>query len=54
MFKLELDMELYFVPPMEEIGEGICLTREFELPFPPLTGISLAGVALNGSPSPLG
>ncbi len=54
MFKLNLDMELFFLPPMVDNGRGICLTRTFELPFPPTANVLLSGVALNGTPVPLG
>lgn len=42
MYKLELTMVLHFVPPMDERGYGIRLTRMFELPFPPTEGLFLA------------
>jgi len=54
VFNLELDLSLFFVPPMDEHGRGIMLTRKFELPFPPTEGLSLAGQALNENPTGLG
>jgi hypothetical protein len=42
MFKVELAISLYYVPPMDEHGRGICLTRTFELPFVPTTGLIVA------------
>jgi hypothetical protein len=54
MFKLELDISLYFVPPMAESGRGICVTHEFELPFSPSEGMGITGIVFNGSPSPIG
>ena len=35
MFKVELDLELRFVPPMAEYGQGITVTRTLELPLAP-------------------
>jgi len=54
MFKLHLDMKLYFDPPMADSGRGICVTREFDLPFPPTDDLFLTSVALNGIGSALG
>lgn len=54
MFKLQLDISLYFVPPMVEQGKGICITHEFDLPFQPSEKIFLAGIVLNGASIPLG
>jgi hypothetical protein len=54
MFKLELDLVLHFIPPMDERGQGIRLTRSLKLPFPPTNGLHLAGVAMDDPPSPLG
>lgn len=45
MFKLALTMVLHFVPPMDEHGIGIRLTRMFELPFPPTDGLFIASEA---------
>ena len=46
MFKLELDMHLKWVPPMEEHGPGIILTRTIELPFAPTSGLHLFGTRI--------
>ena len=54
MFKLELDLLLYFVPPMDERGQGIRLTRSLELPFPPINGLYLSGIAMDDPPTPMG
>ena len=54
MFKLNLDVRLYFDPPMADHGKGITVTRELDLPFPPTEGLFLGGVVLNGVPIPLG
>ena len=54
MFKLELDLVLYFVPPMDEHSQGIRLTYSLELPFLPTNGLYLAGVAMDDPLSPLG
>jgi hypothetical protein len=45
MFKLELDMRLYFVPPMDEHGRGICVSKSFDLPFAPFNDLALTGDA---------
>jgi hypothetical protein len=50
MFLLELDVSLYFVPPMAERARGIVVTRTLELPFPPTDGLFITGVAMNGQP----
>ncbi len=34
MFILELDLHLYFEPPMTDAGDGIVLTRTLELSLP--------------------
>ncbi len=55
MFRLEIDLSIHFVPPMDEHGPGIRLTQSFELPFPPFDRLSLTGNAFNPySPSPEG
>lgn len=35
MYLVNLDLVLSYVPPMDKDGEGMRLTRSFELPFPP-------------------
>jgi hypothetical protein len=54
VYRLELDLLLSFVPPMEEHARAICLTRTLELPFPPWDGLILTSEALNGRPDPMG
>lgn len=54
MFKLNLDMNLYFTPPMTDVGRGICVTREFELPFPPTADVFVTAEVFNGVATPLG
>lgn len=54
MFKLELDVLLYFVPPMTETGRGIAVTKTLELPFGPATGMFLTGFTLNEANLPMG
>ena len=46
-FRLEFDLSIFFVPPMDDHGPGIRLTRSFELPFPPTEGLCLNGAAFN-------
>jgi len=41
MFTLELDLSLFYEPLMDEYQPGIVVTREVELPFPPMEGLSL-------------
>jgi hypothetical protein len=50
MFTLLLDLSQVFAPPMAESSAGICLTRQFELPFPPFNGLSLNGAVLRDVP----
>ena len=50
MFSLELDVSLYFVPPMAERARGIVVTRTLELSFPPTEGLSITGIAIDGQP----
>src|SRR4051812_9097639 len=47
MYELELDLQLYFVPPMEESGKGIVVTRTIELPFVPSAEFSLYSSAFD-------
>jgi hypothetical protein len=54
MFKLNLDVRLYFDPPMVDHGKGVTVTRELDLPFAPTEGLFLGGVVLNGVATPLG
>jgi len=41
IFKLELDLHMYFVPPMEEHSGAIVLTRTVYLPFVPAAEITI-------------
>jgi hypothetical protein len=54
MFKIELDVSLYYDPPMDEHGQGISLTRIFEIPFPPSSGLYLTGGGLTDAPDAIG
>jgi len=53
-FRLELDLRLYFVPPMTETGNGIVLTRSLDLPFPPYTGLVVFGRSMDVTEEPTG
>jgi hypothetical protein len=53
-FRVELDMHLYFVPPMDEHGAGIIVTRIVDLPFPPFNGLAIHGKTMSECPDPLG
>lgn len=53
-FVLELDLEKWFVPPMDDCKSGLRFTRKLELPFPPYTGLSIVGGKLDDCPDPLG
>ena len=54
MFRLELDLLLYFVPPMDEHGAGIAVTRALELPFMPSPDIMIWSKEIDESPEPMG
>ncbi len=54
MYSLELDLELYFVPPMEDFGNGVALTRTLDLPFVPHSGLIVFGRELDDCPVPGG
>ncbi|MFA9476939.1 hypothetical protein ACERK3_01405 [Phycisphaerales bacterium AB-hyl4] len=54
MYKLELDLHLYFDPPMEDRGGGIVVTRTIELPFAPSPGLMVYGQDLDECPEPGG
>ena len=43
VFRLELDLRLYFVPLMSDTGNGITVTRTIELPFAPQIELGIAG-----------
>jgi len=51
MFTLCLDLHLRFVPPMAEHAPGIVLTRVFEFPFPPYSGLAIYGKAVEEYPT---
>lgn len=54
-FKLELDLHVYYVPPMVENRGGIVLTRTIDLPFVPSPEISIYSSAFEeAGPDPLG
>ncbi|MCC5787031.1 MAG: hypothetical protein JJU33_10060 [Phycisphaerales bacterium] len=54
MYTLCLDLHLRFVPPMYEHAPGIVLTRTFELPFPPYSGLAIYRQDMEEYPSPDG
>lgn len=47
-FRVELDLHLFFVPLMQELGDGITLTRTLDLPFPPNSKIMIGGRSIEG------
>ncbi|MBL1217956.1 MAG: hypothetical protein D8M59_10730 [Planctomycetes bacterium] len=53
-YTLQVEISLYFIPPMTEAGRGIGLLQHFRLPFVPVHGMILTGGAFNTSPSPEG
>lgn len=54
MFRLDIDVSHYFVPPMEENGRGIVVTRCLELAIAPFEGLFLTGSAFNNTSSAMG
>lgn len=54
MYRLELDLIVRFVPPMDKYGRGIHLTRTVELPFLPSEHIALHSRAWEYIDDPLG
>jgi hypothetical protein len=54
MYKLELDVSLVFAPLMDEHGQGIIVTKSFELPFPPFAKMNLQSRQFPNSPGPDG
>lgn len=54
MFAVDVDLVLRYVPPMDDVGEGIRLTRTIELPFPPAEDISVFSKEWEGVGDPLG
>lgn len=53
-YLLELDLHLFFVPLMQEWGDGIVLTRTLALPFLPNGDIAIGGRSIEGDAQPLG
>lgn len=54
MFKVELDLSLYYAPPMEDHGGGIVVTRTLELPFTPTLGVAIWSNEMDECPEPMG
>jgi len=54
VYRLALDLDLYFVPPMEGNHGGITVTRNFTLPFPPTSGLAICGRQIEEHPDPHG
>jgi len=54
MFKLELDLSLYYDPPMQDHGGGIVVTRTLELPFVPTPGVAVWSKDMDECPEPMG
>lgn len=54
MFKLHLDLVIVYTPPMSDHGQGIRLTREIELPFPPYDGLHICGRQIDAVYGPEG
>jgi hypothetical protein len=50
MFALQLDLKMYFIPPMDEKGNAIRLTRKLELPFPPYNDLAIYNAAIDTHP----
>lgn len=49
MFKLDLDLNLLFAPPMDDYGQGIILTRTVSITIQPMSGLFLCGRVLEES-----
>jgi hypothetical protein len=47
MFKLHLDLEICYSPPMSDGHPGVVLTRSLELPFPAHEGLVLHGAKMD-------
>lgn len=54
MYAVDVDLVLRYVPPMEDYGGGIRLTRTIELPFPPAEDVSVFSKTWEGMEDPLG
>ena len=53
-FKLDLDLYVYFIPPMDDGMGGIPFTRTLELPFAPFEGLMVYGREIDDCPDPIG
>src|SRR4030095_6481706 len=54
MYAVDVDLVLRYVPPMDDHGHGIRLTRSFELPFPPSGDIAVHSKEWEGIDDPMG
>ena len=54
MFNLQLDLVMFFTPPMEQHGKGIRLTRTLQLPFAPFNDLCITGFTIDTHPMPEG
>lgn len=54
MFTLLLDLRIQFVPPMNQFGRGVVLTRELHLPFPAWDGLCIFSKQIDECPGPMG
>ncbi len=54
MFELQLDLKMYFCPPMDPDGSSIRLTRAVQLPFPPYSDLAIYSTAMETHPIPEG
>ncbi len=54
MYTLHLDLKINFLPPMQEHGPGIVLTRAIKIPFPPHDGLILHSQAIDECSGPEG
>ncbi len=50
MFDLQLDLKMYFIPPMDENGNAIRLTRKLNLPFPPYDDVRIYDASIDPYP----
>jgi hypothetical protein len=53
-FKIELDLHLIYIPPMEENSPGVVVTRMIELPFVPYNGLRIFSRTWEEDPEPYG
>lgn len=54
MYRAEIDLVVWYSPPMEDAGRGIRLTQTVELPFPLTEDVSLHSREWEGIDDPLG